>query len=232
MEKCSKKLVLEKSLINKKMKRYDIINDLIVKYDYKKYLEIGVRNPDECFNLINCETKHSVDPGYEVALPHFDMDNFVTYQYTSDTFFKLLENKELDLPTTYKWDIIFIDGLHISNQVERDIMNSLNHLTENGVVVLHDCNPPNLWMAREDYIIDGIAHGWNGTVWKSIYKLRATRPDLFICTVDTDYGIGIVKRGKQECCSFDNSFYEYRIFEQNKKNHLNLVSIEEYREIF
>ena len=214
------------------MNRYDVINDLIIKNNYKTYLEIGVRNPDECFNLINCETKHSVDPGYEVALPHFNIDNLVTYQYTSDTFFKLLENKGTDLSTTYKWDIIFIDGLHISNQVERDIMNSLNHLAENGVVVLHDCNPPNLWMAREDYIIDGIAHGWNGTVWKSIYKLRATRPDLFVCTVDTDYGIGIVKRGKQECCDFDNSYYEYRIFEQNRKEHLNLISIEEFNNTF
>jgi hypothetical protein len=214
------------------MNRYDVINDLIIKNNYKTYLEIGVRNPDECFNLINCETKHSVDPGYEVALPHFNIDNLVTYQYTSDTFFKLLENKGTDLSTTYKWDIIFIDGLHISNQVERDIMNSLNHLAENGVVVLHDCNPPNLWMAREDYIIDGIAHGWNGTVWKSIYKLRATRPDLFVCTVDTDYGIGIVKRGKQECCDFNNSFYEYKEFEKNKKEHLNLISIEEFNNTF
>ena len=208
------------------MNRYDIINNLIQKYDYKTYLEIGVRNSDECFNLINCEIKHSVDPGYE------NDKNPVDYPYTSDNFFKLLENKELNLSTTYKWDIIFIDGLHISNQVEKDIFNSLNHLSENGVIVLHDCNPPNLWMAREDYIIDGIAHGWNGTVWKSIYKLRATRPDLFVCTVDTDYGIGIVKRGKQECCDFDNSYYEYRIFEQNRKEHLNLISIEEFNNTF
>lgn len=214
------------------MERFDIINDLIVKHNYKKYLEIGVRNPDECFNKILCEIKHSVDPGFEVALPHFNLDNNVTYQYTSDTFFKLLENKNLDLPTTYKWDIIFIDGLHISNQVERDIINSLNHLSEDGVVVLHDCNPPELWFAREDFIVDGEAHAWNGTVWKSIYKLRATRPDLFVCTVDTDFGIGIVKRGHQECCDFDNSFYEYRIFEKNRKEHLNLVSIDEYRKIF
>jgi hypothetical protein len=169
------------------MNRYDIINDLIIKYNYKTYLEIGVRNPDECFNLINCETKHSVDHGYEVELPHLNIENKVTYQYTSDNFFKLLENKGLDISTTYKWDIIFIDGE---------------------------------------------AHGWNGTVWKSIYKLRATRPDLFVCTVNTDYGIGIVKRGQQKCCDFDNSYYEYRIFEQNRKEHLNLVSIKEYREIF
>jgi hypothetical protein len=208
------------------MNRYDIINELIKKYNYKTYLEIGVRNPDDCFNLINCKTKHPVDPGYE------NSENQVDYPYTSDTFFKLLENKGLNLLTTYKWDVIFIDGLHISNQVEKDILNSLNHLSENGVIVLHDCNPLNLWMAREDFIIDGIAHGWNGTVWKSIYKLRATRPDLFVCTVDTDYGIGIVKRGKQECCDFNNSFYEYREFEKNKKEHLNLISIEEFNNIF
>jgi len=208
------------------MNRYDIINELIKKYNYKTYLEIGVRNPDDCFNLINCETKHSVDPGYE------NDENQVDYPYTSDTFFKLLENKGLNLLTTYKWDVIFIDGLHISNQVEKDILNSLNHLSKNGVIVLHDCNPHNLWMAREDYIIDGIAHGWNGTVWKSIYKLRATRPDLFVCTVDTDYGIGIVKQGKQECCDFNNSFYEYKEFEKNKKEHLNLISIEEFNNIF
>ena len=208
------------------MDRISIINDLITKYDFKSYLEIGVRNTSECFDLINCETKDGVDPGFENPI------NNVTYKFTSDDFFKELNNGSLDKDLNYKWDIIFIDGLHISNQVERDIMNSLNHLAENGVVVLHDCNPPNLWMAREDYIIDGIAHGWNGTVWKSIYKLRATRPDLFVCTVDTDYGIGIVKRGKQECCDFDNSYYEYRIFEQNRKEHLNLISIEEFNNTF
>jgi hypothetical protein len=208
------------------MNRYDIINELIKKCDYKTYLEIGVRNPDECFNLINCEIKHSVDPGYE------DTENRVDYPYTSDNFFALLENQELNLSATHKWDIIFIDGLHVSSQVEKDILNSLNHLSENGVIVLHDCNPPELWFAREDYVVDRVHHAWNGTVWKSIYKLRATRPDLFVCTVDTDWGIGIVKRGKQQCCNFNNYFYEYREFEKNRKEHLNLISIEEFNNMF
>ena len=208
------------------MQRYDIINELIDKFNYKTYLEIGVRNPDDCFNIINCETKHSVDPGYESP------DSKVDYKFTSDDFFALLESKELNLSPTYKWDVIFIDGLHISTQVERDIKNSLNHLSENGVIILHDCNPVNIFLAREDFIIDGIPYGWNGTVWKSIYKLRATRPDLFICTVDTDFGIGIIKFGKQECCKFDNPFYEYRHFETNRKEYLNLISIEEYKNMF
>lgn len=205
------------------MFRYDIINKLIDKYNYKNYLEIGVRNPEECFEKINCDIKHSVDPGYE------NQTNNVNYKFTSDSFFNLLESNELDIPSSYKWDIIFIDGLHISTQVEKDIINSLHHLSFDGTIVLHDCNPPDLWHAREDYMIDGVCHGWNGTVWKAIYKLRATRPDLFVCTVDTDYGIGIVRYGNQNCCPFDNPFYEYRHFETNKKEYLNLISIEEFK---
>lgn len=208
------------------MERYDIINHLIKKYGFKKYLEIGVRNPDECFNIIECETKHSVDPGYEFE------ENKVEYKYTSDNFFALLESNDLNLPTTYKWDIIFIDGLHISTQVEKDIINSLKHLENDGFIILHDCSPPDIWMAREDYIIDGIAHGWNGTVWKSIYKLRATRPDLSVYTVNSDYGVGVVKRGQQQCCDFDNPFYEFRQFEKNRKEYLNLISVDEFKNLF
>jgi len=208
------------------MERYDIINFLIEKYSFENYLEIGVRNPEECFNRILCRVKHSVDPGCESE------NNLAEYKYTSDSFFRLLENGELNLPNLYKWDIIFIDGLHISDQVERDVLNSLNHLSEDGFVILHDCNPPELWLAREDYLINGVAEGWNGTVWKVIYKLRATRPDLFVCTVDTDWGIGIIKRGNQRCCEFDNSFYEYRKFEKDRKNNLNLISVEEFKNKF
>jgi hypothetical protein len=206
--------------------RYDIINQLISKYNYKSYLEIGVRNPNECFNLIKCDIKHSVDPGYE------NSDNSVDYKYTSDSFFKLLESNYLNLSPIFKWDIIFIDGLHISDQVEKDFENSINHLNDGGIIVFHDCNPPDIWFAREDYLVDGKPKGWNGTVWKLIYKLRSTRPDLFVCTVDTDYGIGLVKKGSQKCCEFDNPFYEYRKFETNKKDYLNLISVDEYVKIF
>lgn len=205
------------------MQRFDIINHLISKYNLKDYLEIGVRNPDECFNLINCQNKHSVDPGYENKTAKVD------FKLTSDTFFKMLENNELTLAPTHKWDIIFIDGLHISTQVERDVINSLNHLNDNGFILLHDCNPEDLWHAREDFYVNGSPQSWNGTVWKVIYKLRATRPDLYVATVDTDYGVGVIRRGNQVCCDYDNPFYEYRQFEKNKKENLNLITVDEFR---
>ena len=64
------------------MDRITIINDLITKYNFKSYLEIGVRNTFECFDLINCELKDSVDPGFENHI------NNVKYKLTSDEFIK------------------------------------------------------------------------------------------------------------------------------------------------
>ena len=218
----------------------NIINHLIQTNSFTKYLEIGVDDPEVNFKLINCSTKHSVDPCIE-------FDAFVDYKYSSDGFFSKLEKNELNIPPDYKWDIIFIDGLHISTQVERDFNNSFNHLSENGFILIHDANPPTLWHAREDYIIEGSRRPWNGTVWKSVYKLNALRSDLVVYTIggmgatfnriedgtnDLDWGLAVIHRGEQECCKFDNPFYEYRKFEENRKRYLNTINLEEFYQIY
>ena len=206
--------------------RIDIINFISDKFNSINYLEIGVRNPDECFNHIICENKDSVDPGFE------NTENNVKYKFTSDEFFSLLEAGELDKDKDFKWDLIFIDGLHTSYQVEKDITNSLRHLSENGTIVLHDCNPPTEYHARADYQdYSTIAKGlWNGTVWKAIYKLRCFNKDLDVCVVDKDWGCGIVRRGSQELCEFDNPYFEYELFNNNRIKHLNLISNYELNE--
>lgn len=209
------------------MNRIQIINTIITKNIFKKYLEIGVRNPDHCFNQIQCETKHSVDPGYEFS------PNPVTYKYTSDEFFSLLKEDKLDLPAEYQWDVVFIDGLHISYQVEKDVINSLEHLNPKGTIVLHDCNPPDIYHAREDFrdFSTPCKQNWNGTVWKTIYKLRCTRPDLNVFVVDCDWGCGIVRKENSETMPFDNPYFEYNLFAENRKEHLNLKSVEESLEL-
>jgi hypothetical protein len=208
------------------MDRISILNHLILKYNFKTYLEIGVRNTFECFDLINCESKDSVDPGFETYI------NNVKYKLTSDEFFKQLDFGNLDKDSNYKWDVIFIDGLHLSYQVDRDITNSLNHLSENGIIVVHDCNPPTLHHAREDYSnYDTPAMGlWNGTVWKTFYKLRCNSPNLDMCVIDCDWGVGLIKRGSQKLCSDKNEYYEFSIFDKNRKSSLNLINTERFNE--
>ena len=204
------------------MERYDIINDIIKTKGFSKYLEIGVRNPDDCYNKINCNTKHSVDPGYE------NEKNNVDFKFTSDDFFNRLECGLLELENNYKWDVIFIDGLHISNQVEKDVLNSLNHLSEDGFILLHDCNPFLYEYNYERVIEDYWGQGWNGTVWKVIYNLRATRNDLQIVTVNTDWGVGVIKRGKSTPIEFDNPFYEYNAMANSRKRSLGLIEVHEF----
>ena len=202
--------------------RYDLINQLIQKFGFKNYLEIGVSDPSECFNNVICENKMGVDPGLEFP------DNPVKYPMTSDNFFLQLENGKLDLDPGFRWDIIFIDGLHISTQVMKDVINSLYHLNPNGYILLHDCNPETYFMQREDYYIDGVQHPWNGTVWKVIYNLRATRDDLQVCTVNTDWGVGVIRRGNFNPIKFDNPFYEYNQMSNFRRRDLGIIEVHEF----
>ena len=217
------------------MERYDIINSLIERKGYKTYLEIGVRNPWDCFYRINCETKHSVDPGLETG----GGENLATHHFTSDDFFTALRSNLLDLPSDYKWDVIFIDGLHISDQVYRDFLNSTLHLNHNGVIVFHDANPPLSYYAREDYGDHSTPAGsyWNGTVWKAIQKIR-TNPfgldnqEFKLLTVDSDWGVSVTWRERNTTIVSPalNEFYEYNSFARNKKEILNLLSVQEFQE--
>ena len=199
------------------MNRIDIINQIQEKYNFSKYLEIGVRHTKDCFDHIKCSIKHSVDPGFETE------NNPATYKTTSDNFFAELKSNQLNLPSNYKWDIIFIDGLHLSYQVEKDILNSLNHLSENGIIELHDCNP---FLYEDNYtrlVEDYWNQAWNGTVWKTIYKFRTSRPDLNICTVNVDEGVSLIKRGSQKIIPFNNPYFEYRIFQKEVDIALNTI---------
>jgi hypothetical protein len=191
------------------MMRWDIINHLIDKNNYKSYLEIGVQDYSSNCEKIKAEYKIAVDPAPR---------NKCDFIGTSDEYFT-----QLSLET--KFDIVFIDGLHLSEQVNKDIENSLNHLNPKGTIVLHDCNPKTESMQlRNDH--EG---PWTGDVWKSVFKHRF-RPDLEIYVVDTDYGCGIIKRGNQIPPSIEYNDFNltWDTLEFNKKEMLNLTSVKEF----
>jgi len=149
--------------------RLDLIHYLIKKKNYKSYLEIGCHQ-DEVFSLVNID-KVGVDP--------MSGGNF---RGTSDEFF--LQNKK-------KFDCIFIDGLHIYEQVIKDIKNSINFLSENGTIILHDCLPSKVthqYVPRSRYT-------WNGDVWKAIVEAR-TWKDVETFTILADQGLGVITKKK------------------------------------
>ena len=165
------------------MNRIELINHYLSKKDFKKYLEIGVYK-GHSYDGVKAAIKDSVDP---------DEKTPATYHLTSDDFF---ENIAPNLD--YKYDVIFIDGLHHTEQVDKDIQNSLKYLEDDGVIILHDCNPINEMRQRVPADFDIWEHGWNGDVWKSVVKFRKNNSYLKykIFVIDADEGLGVIKNEK------------------------------------
>jgi len=207
-------------------KRTEIINFLLSKRNGKTlYLEIGVRNPDDNYNHIVADEKYSVDPGIEYE------ENPVDFKMTSDEFFELLSSNRI-LSLGIKFDVIFIDGLHLAEQVNRDIINSLEFVKNDGFIVLHDCNPPTEWHARENYYFNQTpAKGfWNGTTWKAFLKWRFN-PSVNSCCIDSDWGVGILSKENQigSCVEEVNQFFDFKNLAEHRDAYLNLVSFDDFQ---
>lgn len=190
------------------MKRYDIIRHLIEKRGYKSYLEIGVLGRETFDSLPTLDVKHSVDPNGQAI-----------FNVTSDEFFKT--------HCTQNYDIIFIDGLHLAEQVQRDIENSLTHLNEGGIIVVHDCLPSHEW----EQLREGLSgKPWTGDVWKAFARLHITRKDLRMCVVDTDYGCGLIERDNGAWNYVPDHVVEYTwdYFQKHRNTLMNVMTVEEF----
>ena len=205
--------------------RYDVINSILEKKDLTLYLEIGVRDPSLNFDKIKATTKYSVDPGIEFK------SNPVDFKMTSDMFFEQLRAGKI-LEQSIKFDVIFIDGLHLAEQVDRDIKNSFEFLKPDGFLVLHDCNPPSEWHAREKhaYRLSPAGNNWNGTTWKAFVKW-GQNPEIRIACVDTDWGVGILTKNHTLNASRrePSPFYAFIDFQTHKKELINLISFEDFK---
>jgi hypothetical protein len=215
--------------IKKRPRRSAIINFLMTLSPAKNYLEIGVRNPEKNFNKINCKNKFSVDPGIEFK------ENPVDYKMTSDEFFEKMREGTTGIDIGVKFDVIFIDGLHIANQVEKDILNALDFISDTGFIVLHDCNPPSQFHARESYDFQNSPAGsfWNGTTWKAFYKFRHNK-NLFSICFDTDWGVGVISQTKYAgfnnlSLPIENPYYEYNIHSIKKSFFMNLYNFDVWK---
>lgn len=200
--------------------RTDILNYLLHSLNRPTtYLEIGVRRPSDNFDQIQAEKKYSVDPGVEFN------ENPVDFKLTSDAFFEQLKAGQV-LSKDIQFDVIFIDGLHLADQVDRDIENALQFLKKDGFVVLHDCNPPTEWHAREEFYFDltPARNYWNGTTWKAFFKYRFN-PNFSSACIDTDWGVGIISRNMifNNLKRNENPFFEYKVLDKNRCEHLNLI---------
>lgn len=201
--------------------RTDIINYLIRSRRYASYLEIGMDNPESNFERIECPVKESVDPfdpssRFCTAWDDDNLSNFLkhlAYRMTSDEFFAAYPDK--------KYDLIFIDGLHLESQCDKDIRNALRHLNEGGAVVVHDCLPTTEASQTED----NPSGDWVGTVWKSIVKYSLWM-NCNVKVIDTDWGVGIIEYTDDVSFGLPPKLImDYDCFKEHKRMLINILTL-------
>lgn len=179
--------------------RVGIVAAELSRFERPRYLEIGV-NTGVLFLHVRAAGKLGVDPIARVprlkrlAHPNTLLRGHLV-EATSDEFFSGLDPEE-------RFDVVFVDGDHRFEQSLRDVENALAHLSEGGVILIHDCDPPSAAAASPDPG-DSAGGPWCGDVFRTIVHLRATRADLRVETLDTDFGIGVVRRGEAEPLDLD-----------------------------
>ena len=189
--------------------RWDLIDYLIQKNNFENYLEIGC-DDDQLFSKVNIKNKIGVDPVSGGNI-----------RKKSDDFFS--SNKD-------KFDLVFIDGLHIYEQVKKDILNSLKCLKENGIILVHDCMPDSL----SKQAVPRYKMKWNGDVWKAIVDLRQ-REDLEIYTCEIDEGIGIItKRKNTSILKLDKPVkkLKFKDYFNNYKEYLRIIKLSDFKKLF
>jgi SAM-dependent methyltransferase len=132
------------------------------------YLEIGCQG-NLCFDAVPMINKIGVDP-----------ESGGTHKEYSDDFFA---------KNTTQFDVIFIDGLHVYEQVHRDVANAIKCLKPGGWVAIHDMLPDD---AISEHVPNISKGAWFGDVWKVAFELAAS-PGIEFKVVKIDAGIGLLR---------------------------------------
>jgi len=151
----------------------------------RSYLEVGVQY-GATFEGVRFAERVGVDP-----FPLFDLETLPrgasVIADASDNYFEALDQEK-------QFDVIFLDGLHEWFQTYKDVINSLNHLTTGGVVLVDDVIPcdeisaiPSL---EESYRIrmemGSPERRWHGDVFKVLFAIHENHSDVVQCRVIID----------------------------------------------
>ncbi len=224
------------------MDRVTLIKALMKQKGLKSYLEIGVFN-GHVFFRVKSLFKVAIDPEFRFDSLRKLGKTFINpynifnryYQKTSDDFFY---NDAAALFSKKKIGIALVDGMHQYDFALRDVENILNYLADDGVIIMHDCNPATASAGRnfDEWQQQGMSGQWNGDVWKVIVHLQSLRNDVNAFVLDCDYGLGVItKRAPEKTLSFSRNEIEHLNYDQlnrNREQWLNLKAADYANEYF
>jgi predicted O-methyltransferase YrrM len=182
------------------MKRSEVLQPILELYTSPRYLEIGV-NTGETFFALSAARKVAVDPNFrfDIKAAQEREEHASFFEIESDRYFEnLIEQEE-------KFDVIYLDGLHVFEQTLRDFTNALYYLTADGVIVVDDVVPssyaaslPNEEAAvRLKHEINEADQSWMGDVYRLVFFIEAFYPQYDYATVIENHGQLVVWRSRR-----------------------------------
>jgi len=158
------------------MEYRDLIARLIRSFDCRSYLEVGVAEGRTFFHQ-TCRRKVAVDPKFRFDLVEARRREAESrfYEETSDAFFASHAGEN------GPFDLIFLDGLHTAEQIIRDFLNAILHLSPRGIIVIDDVWPnsyaSSLPNKEESFALkarlDTVDPRWMGNVFKVVPFIAA-----------------------------------------------------------
>lgn len=177
----------EKTAKANKITKYKIINFFGQNYDCQAYLEIATSTTGHYFSKIDRNIFSTTERLlYNISSEYsdgFNIDYHQTSLQTSSLFHELQTLGK-------KYDVILVDPWHSYECSLRDIENAFKLLNDNGVIVVHDCNPREKNWISPTYKTGG----WMGQTYLAFIDFVHSRKDLEYCVVDSDYGCGIIRK--------------------------------------
>jgi hypothetical protein len=149
----------------------------------RRYLEIGVAR-GATFRDVEVLERTGVDPAFKFDTQDSSDEQIRFFLGTSDEFFAAE-------PLFPPYDMIFIDGLHVFEQVVRDFSNSLLRTHRRSVVILDDTVPNDVYSAIPDHQAamryrkaTGSTDGaWHGDTFKTLFYIHDFWPSLNYRTI-------------------------------------------------
>ena len=171
--------------VGRKFGKAEIVIHMAKVRKYRRYLELSTTTSGFRFS-----TAH--EAGFEVCercmykcAEEFDDGGPITYRSPDLEISACLSEIKA---RGSSFDIVFVDPHHTYECSLRDLREAFAMIPDGGAMVVHDCDPPKKWVASPNYL----PGPWCGVTYKAFIDFVLGREDLEYCTVDTDFGCGVI----------------------------------------
>jgi hypothetical protein len=225
--------------------KYDIIKMLAGRYGLRRFLEICTPTTGGTFDALKSAKFEVAHRLMYRCQEHHEDGRATTYRTTVESSHELVRTILAAQPGI-SYDIVFVDPFHTYRCSITDLYGAAALLAPNGILVVHDCNPTDATIVGPEYQ----KGSWCGVTYQAFVDFLLGYKAGGYCTVDTDFGCGVVFSGGANVpqvwksagilprLALDwsvvrlNNDQRFKFFEKHRQALLNLVSPADFAKVY